>query len=259
MQVLLNGPAWLLAAASIAIWSLGGIGLVAAVRRFVAAKPGEGHNEVLGMLIGAVGIFCAIVVALAVFVVWDHLTSARQAEQDEGTALIALYQDAQALPPPARARVDGAIRDYTTSVIEDQYPRLAVGESSDATARQLAHLNAVVRQYLGTSSAGDQVANVARSEFELDRAAEEGMAPLLWALLLGGCALLLTMAALLTMEKAHHHAIGAVLLGGMLGASVFLILAADHPFNGPLRVPPTDLVQDLHAYVIMDGGASGTT
>jgi hypothetical protein len=259
MQVLLNGPAWLLAAASIAIWCLGSLGLVAVVRRFVAAKPGEGHNEVLGMLLGAAGIFCAIVVALAVFVVWDHLTSARQAEEDEGTALIALYQDAQALPPPARAQVEAAIRDYTTSAIDDQFPQLAMGESSDATARRLAHLNAVVRRYLGTSSAGDQVANVARSEFELDRAAQAGMAPLLWALLLGGCVLLLMMAALLTMEKAHHHAIGAVLLGGTLGAAVFLILAADHPFNGPLQVTPSDLVQDLHAYVIMDGGASGTT
>jgi len=259
VQVLLNGPAWLLAAASIAIWCLGSLGLVAVVRRFVAAKPGEGHNEVLGMLLGAAGIFCAIVVARAVFVVWDHLTSARQAERDEGNALIALYQDAQALPPPARAQVEGAIRNYTTSVIEDQFPQLAAGESSDATARQLAHLNAVVRQDLGTSSAGDQVGNVARSEFELDRAAEEGMAPLLWALLLGGCALLLAMAALLTMEKAHHHAIGAVLLGGTLGASVFLILAADHPFNGPLQVAPTDLVQDLHAYSIMDGPTSPST
>jgi hypothetical protein len=42
------------------------------------------------------------------------------------------------------------------------------------------------------------VTNVARSEYDLDRAAETGMAPLLWALLLGGCVLLLTMAALLT-------------------------------------------------------------
>lgn len=259
MQFLLNGPAWLLALASIATWCLGSLCLVAVVRRFVAATPGEGHNEVLGMLLGAAGIFCAIVVALAVFVVWDHLTSTRQAEQDEGTALIALYQDAQALPAPARVQVEVAIRDYTTSAIEDQFPRLAVGDSSDATARQLAHLNAVVRRYLGTSSAGDQVANVARSELELDRAAETGMAPLLWALLLGACALLLVMAALLTMEKARHHAIGAVLLGGTLGASVFLILAADHPFNGPLQVAPSDLVQDLHAYAIMDGGTSGST
>src|SRR5215471_20385356 len=99
MNGLLNGPAWLLATVSIGLWCLFGLGMVAVVRRFVSARPGEGHNEVLGMLLGAAGIFCAIVVALAVFVVWDHLTSARQAEQDEGTALIALYQDAQALPP----------------------------------------------------------------------------------------------------------------------------------------------------------------
>ena len=259
MNGLLNAPVWLLAAVSIGIWCLLGLGMVAVVRRFVAAKPGEGHNEVLGMLLGAAGIFCAIVVALAVFVVWDHLTSARQAEVDEGAALIALYQDAQALPPPARAQVEGAIRAYTTSVIDDQFPELAAGESSDATARHLARLNAVVLQYLRNTSAPDQVGNVARAQYQLDRAAEEGMAPLLWALLLGGCVLLLVMGALLSMEKAHHHAIGAVLLGGTLGASVFLILAADHPFDGPLRVMPNDLVQDQHAYSIMDGGSSAST
>lgn len=111
----------------------------------------------------------------------------------------------------------------------------------------------MVLQYLRGTSAPDQVGNVARSQHQLDRAAEEGMAPLLWAILLGGCLLLLVMAALLSMENARHHAIGSVLLAGALGASVFLILAADHPFNGPLRVMPSDLVQDLHAYTIMDG------
>src|SRR5215472_9171680 len=101
VDALLNAPGLLLALVAVGAGGLCGLGLVALVRRFVTAKPGEGHNEVLGMLLGAAGIFCAIVVALAVFVVWDHLTSARQAEEDEGTALIALYQDAQALPPPA--------------------------------------------------------------------------------------------------------------------------------------------------------------
>jgi Protein of unknown function (DUF4239) len=258
VDALLNAPAWLLAAGSVAAWCLVSLGMLALVRRFVAAKAGEGHNEVLGMLLGAAGIFCAIVVALAVFVVWDHLTTAHQAEADEGTALIVLYQDAEGLPPPARAQVEGAVRDYTTSAIHDQFPRLAAGQPSDATERQLARLNAVVRRYLASTSAPDQVANVAKAQDELDRAAGEGMAPLLWALLLGGCLLLLLMAALLSMEKASHHAIGAVLLGGALGASVFLILAADHPFAGPLQVTPGDLVQNLHAYAIMDGG-TGTS
>lgn len=258
MDTLLNAPGWLLAAASIAAWCLVGLGMVAMVRRFVAAKPGEGHNEVLGMLLGAAGIFCAIVVALAVFVVWDHLTTARQAEEDEGTALVVLYQDAQALPPPARAQVEGAVRDYTTSAIHDQFPSLSAGQSSEATELQLARLNAVVRRYLGNTSAPDQVGGVAKAQDELGRAADQGMAPLLWAFLLGGCLLLLLMAALLSMEKAGHHAIGSMLLGGTLGASVFLILAADHPFNGPLQVTPRDLVANLHAYAIMDS-ASGAS
>ncbi len=251
-QLLLNVPAWLLATGSIAAWCLCSVGMVAIVRRLIAARPGERHNEVLGMLLGASGIFCAIVVALAVFVVWDHLTAARQAEVDEGASLIALYQGAAALPAPARAQVEGAVRDYTTSVIRDQFPELATGQTSEATERRLSRLNVVVRQYLGGTSAPDQVARVARSQYQLDRAATEGMAPLLWVLLFGACLMLLAMAALLSMENARHHAIGAVLLGGTLGAAVFLIVAADHPFSGPLQVKPSDLVQSLHTYAVMD-------
>jgi hypothetical protein len=112
-----------------------------------------------------------------------------------------------------------------------------------------------VRRYLGATSAPDQVGGVARSQYQLDRAATEGMPLLLWTLLLGACLQLLLMAALLSMEKAHHHAIGSVLLGATLGASVFLILAADHPFSGPLQVRPSDLEQNLHAYAVMDEGA----
>jgi hypothetical protein len=258
-QLLLTMPAWLLAALVIAASCLSSAGAVALVRRLTRKQEhGEYHNQVLGILLSAGGIFSAIVVALAIFVVWDHLTVARQAEVDEGASLIALYHDAETLPQPARTQVESSIRDYTQSMIRDEFPRLSRGESSDRTERSLSQMNRAVHASLAATSAPDQVSSVARAQYQLVLASDESMPPLLWAMLIGGCLLLLAMAAPLFMESARYHAIGSVMLGFALGAALFLILVADHPFAGPLQVQPTDLSRNLHTYAVMDGvGATG--
>ena len=252
-DLLLSAPAWLVAALSIGVSGAISVGMVTLVRRLATAERGEHHNEVLGMLLSAGGIFSAIVVALAVFVVWDHYTSARQAEEDEGAALIVLYHDAETLPAPARLQVETSIRDYTTSLIRDEFPLLARGEPSDRTERSLSQMNDAVHQRLGDTSAPDQVSAVARAQYRLELAADASMPALLWVLLIGGSAMLLLMAAPLFMESARYHAMGAVLLGCTLGAALYLILAADHPYSGPLQVQPTDLLRNLHTYAVIDG------
>jgi hypothetical protein len=78
------------------------------------------------------------------------------------------------------------------------------------------------------------------------------MPALLWVLLVGACLLLVLMAAPLCMESARYHAMGTLLLGCALGAALFLILVADHPFAGPLKVEPTDLEHNLHSYSVVD-------
>jgi hypothetical protein len=242
----------LLAALSVCVSCLVSVGAVAAVRWLLAIKPGEHHNEVLGMLLSSGGIFCAIMVALAVFVVWDHLTTARQAEVDSGAALIVLYHDAETLPQPARTEVQTSIRNYTTSVIDEEFPALARGQSSDRTERSLTVLNTLVHQRLGTTSAPDQVSNVERSQYQLVLAGREGMPALLWAMLLGACLMLLLMAAPLFMENARYHVAGSVLLGCTLGAALFLIVVADHPFTGPMQIEPANLANNLHTYAVID-------
>jgi hypothetical protein len=253
-DLLLTTPAWLLAVLSIGLSCLCSVGLLALLRRLIA-HPGEHHNEVLGMLLSIGGLFCAIVVALVVFVVWDHLTAARQAEVDEGATLIVLYRDADALPGPARAEVEASIRSYTESMIGDEFPLLARGRSSDRTELSLSRMSAAVHRYLGATSAADAVGSVARSQYGLVLAGRDTMPPLLWALLLGTCVLLFLMAAALFMENVRYQSIGSVLMGCAVGAALYLVLMADHPFIGPLQVRPVDLEENLHTYAVIDAGA----
>ena len=190
MESLLAVPAWLLAALSIGLPCLISVGVVSLVRRVMKIEPDEHHNEVLGMLMSAGGIFCAIVVALAVFVVWDHLTTARQAEIDEGAALITLYYDGENLPEPGRSAVESSIRGYTTSLIRDEFPSLARGEASDTTDRSLSLMNTTIHRYLANTSAPDHVSSAARAQYRLELAGDESMPGLLWAVLVGACLLL---------------------------------------------------------------------
>lgn len=254
MDALLNNAGWLVALLLVIIGSLASVGATVLVRRGVAGI-GEGHNAVLGTLLGTGSIFCGIVIALAVFVVWNHLTVVRQAEGDQGGSLIVLYRDAEVLPEPGRTQVEAAIRDYTASMIEDEFPALAMGRPSDRTERSLSRLNAVVHQHLGGTSAPDVVSGVARSQYQLVQASATGMPPLMWAFMIGVCVLLLLMAAPLFMESARIQWLGSILLGCSLGAALFLIIIADHPYTGPFRVTPADLTANLHTYAVIDASA----
>lgn len=255
-QVLLVVPSWILGVVLVAACGLASVGVTTLFRRVVVERPGDHHNEVLGMLMSAGAVFCAVVVALAVFIVWDHQTNARQAETDEGSALIALYQDSEPLPQPARTDLQSSIRAYTASEIEKEFPSLSHDESSPATQRRLEEMNAAVHEDLGGSNtdAASEMTDIVQAEYRLVVASGETMPALIWVLLIASCVLMLLMAATLSMEHAHHHALGTLLLGCTLGAALFLIVAADHPFAGPLGIRPTDLVQDLHMYAVLAGG-----
>ena len=258
MDGLLTNAPWLLAVILVVGSCAISVGLNAVLRRVIKG-PGQEHNTVLDILLSIGSIFCAIVIALAVFVVWDHMTSVRQAEADQGATLIVLYHDAEVLPQPARKEVESSIRDYTTSVIEDEFPTLARGGSSDRTEHSLSRMNNVVHEYLASTSAPDQVSAVARSQYTLVQAGGDSMPALMWVFLIGACLLLLTMAAPLFMENARYHGVGSLMLGFALGAALFLIVVADHPFSGPLRVSPEDLSSNLHTYAVIDGGGGGAS
>lgn len=261
-------PAWLLAILALGISCVASVGLAALVRRVVGrSEPGQWHNSVLSTLLGVGGTFAAIVIALATFVVWDRLTSAQQAESDQGAALIALYHDAEVLPDPGRTSVQAAIRDYTTSVIRDEFPDLADRRSSDQTERSLSRLNAAVSEHLGNTGAPGEVTNIVRAQYRLVAASTSSIPGLLWLLLVFACVLLLLMSAPLFMHNMRYQMLSSLLLGCTLGMAMFLILVADQPFSGPLQVRPTDLERNLHTYTVIDaagaeasvrGGAPGS-
>ena len=117
VDVLLNEPAGLLLVApSIVAWGQCSPGIVAIVRRFVAARPGEGHNEVLGMFLGAAGTFCAILVALAVFVVWAvPLTRSAQCWPWTGAREIPPGKEGAAEPKGAIPRCQTACSGWRSS------------------------------------------------------------------------------------------------------------------------------------------------
>jgi hypothetical protein len=251
---LLGAPGWLLAILSIGLWCLLAAGLGLAARWLLPSRLDDRFSDMQRVLLSVGGLFCGVVVALSVFVVWDHHSGVRQAEVDQGAALVTLYQTGQTLPEPARTEVAASIRDYTMSMIRDEFPALAGGGSSDDTERSLGRLNATIHEFLASTSAPERVSDVARSQYLLVLAGGGGLPSLLWALLLGACVLLVLVVSPTFMENRRLHVLSSVVLGCIFGAAIFLILAADHPFSGPLQVRPTDLVQNLHTYAVMDGG-----
>src|SRR5262249_54147095 len=66
--------------------------------------------------------FFTPVVAFVVVICWQQYQNAHDDTVTEANALIAVYSAAHSLPEPSRAEVRTLVRDYTTQVVDQEWP-----------------------------------------------------------------------------------------------------------------------------------------
>src|SRR6187200_1166815 len=115
-------PAWLqgtLIIGGSVLLALGGMFLV---RRAVPHSVLREQNEVAGFLIAVLGVAYAVLLAFVVVVVWEDFEEARTTVEQEAHPMAIVWRDAHALPEPTRGRVMGLCRDYTRTVVQEEWP-----------------------------------------------------------------------------------------------------------------------------------------
>jgi uncharacterized protein DUF4239 len=231
------------------------------IRRSTELEKLEAHKEVAGFIIAVIGALYSVLLAFVVASVWaQHDQAARVAEMEAELA-ISLYRDADVFPNDTGIRP--GLRQYATSVIDDEFPAMAVHQR-EATETDEA-INELFRSYrsIQPQSAAeeafldnslDRLDEVTDSRRERIAASSNTLPGPLWLVLVVGAVITLGFTLFLPVQSARAQGLMVSSLAAMAALMLFLTLSLDLPFSGDIAVDPTAMRNAIHEFGDLDAG-----
>jgi hypothetical protein len=227
-----------------------GLALLAAaatftVERLVPAARREAHNEVVGFIYAVIGVTYAVLLGLVVVATWSALDEARANTYTEGNALSYLDWYAYSLPGAERTQINDLLEQYTTVVINVEWPLMAHQQSSPQAWALYQQLHEIIQlqqpttpadvaRYQEAVSAADQLGAARRERLNQ---AGDGIPGLLWGALLLGGVITVGFAFLFGMKRTGTHSLVMFSLTLLIGALLLVVYELNYPFSG-IRISP---------------------
>jgi hypothetical protein len=211
------------------------------------------NNEIAGFKFATIGVIYAVILAFAIVAVWEKFSDAELRVLQETGASATIFRIANGDEPEAVA-TRAALQHYLSTVVEDDWPKMARGaESRDATRALDAVYAAALRFVDGRRPAiGVEIMKELGAITEARRGrlhlAMGVVPPALWVMLLSGALVTIGFTYFFGMEnmRAQTAMIGALSFVVFLG--LFIIMSYDHPFTGDVSVeshPIRSLLEDF--------------
>ncbi len=228
---------------AVAATAVGGL-LIA--RRRVSPATLSKHNDVGGVVFSIVGTIYAVVLAFVVVVTWEALGDADERAAQEAGVLGDVIRDAGLFPDPERTELQAELLEYTNAVIDEEWPAMAAGGASqhvsdtldrifesfsriDPTTQREANIHAEMLSRLNDLSDHRRLRLLS---------ADNKVPVLMWLMLLTGGLITVGFSYFLGVENDRSHVLMTAALAAMIGLTLYLIFALDHPFSGAVRVEP---------------------
>ncbi len=252
LSILANGAIFTLGFVAIAVV------LALIVHRLVPGQFFEEHYEQAGFIFAVIGVVYAVLLAFVAIGVWERFDGAESQTYSEANAVVDIYRDAAALPQKAEIR--GAIRRYTTLIIEDEWPKMVEGTHSgeaDMAIERLAHDIDVLQP----KSLGQQDVHAAMlgslSQSLSDRAARvsmgaTGLNPIVWVVLAFGAVVAVGFSFLVPFKRTWMQVIMVGSLAFSIAIVFYLTTAIDYPFHGDITVQPHAFENAMRIYDAID-------
>jgi hypothetical protein len=242
----LNLPIWLgamLVLGTAVVICVGGHVLV---RRLAPNAAPKQETEYAVALMAVVGAFIGIMLAFAALQVWEDYAEADAAVAHEAASLSELYRDLSVYGDETLKARD-AEKAYVRAVLQDEWPRLAHGESGPKAVAALIQLYreagalqpADARQTVLYGEIFKQLNEVVQHRRERTVASRAALPGLFWAVVLIGSAVIVGFTFVFPATRVN-----ALLTAGLaisLGLIFIFILSVDHPFAGRYAVDNKEL------------------
>ena len=242
-----NGlPIWLMSTLVLGVSLLVGLGSSLGLRRLLRLSPSDDEVETAVSLMQVVAAYIGILIAFAGVQVWQDFSDTENAVHEEAASAAQLYRDLGTYgPETGEARAD--LRAYVSSIVRDEWPLLAQGQSSLATENALFELFDSVGRLEPVSQRDGAIYNEIFSklndlvELRRDRLmhSTSGMPAILWVVGLLGSVLIVAYASTFPPTRTHKMMIAGISVA--LGLVFLFILIVDRPFMGQYQVGNDEL------------------
>jgi hypothetical protein len=215
---------------------------------------------VAGFIYAVLGVAYAVLLGLVLIAVWEKWDAAEAVTTDEANELAGIFYYAHALPQPEGRHVQELVRSYAQVVVEDEWPLMAQGRSSpeawatlDELRATILGLNPPTAQQLGYDQARynqmlEQLHDLGNARRERLLAAEQGLPPIMWIVLILGGVITVSFTYLFGLENTLVHLLMVAALAMIISISLFTVAALDYPFKGDIRIHPAAYENDLERF-----------
>src|SRR5215218_7942095 len=231
------------------------VGGLVLVQRLYSTDQRKQHNDVAGFIY-------AVLLGLMLIAVWQKWNAAEAVATDEANELAGIFWYAHALPQPEGRHIQKLVRSYDEVVIEQEWPLMAQGRSSPKAWAILDELRATI---LGLKPPkGDakqmgyeqmryeeilvQLHDLGNARRERLLAAEQGLPPILWVVLILGGVITVGFTYLFGLNNTLVHLLMVAALALIISISLFTVAALDYPFKGDIHIHPSAYENDLERF-----------
>jgi hypothetical protein len=240
----------------VAVATLVAVGGLVVVQRLYSTERRKQHNDVAGFIYAVLGVSYAVLLGLMLIAVWEQWNAAQDVASDEANELAGIFWFAHALPQPEGRHIQELARSYAEVVVEEEWPLMEQGRSSPKAWDTLDELRGTIlgldpptgAQLVRYNQVLEQLHALGDARRERLLAASEGLATILWVVLIGGGVITIAFTYLFGLDNTVVHTLMVAALAMILSLSLFTVAALDYPFKGDVRIHPAAFEQVLERF-----------
>lgn len=247
-----NIPTWLICLGAVALSVLiGSIGLVV-FRKFFPTSLNKANNDCISLSLSTVGLFSSVLISLIVINVWSFYNDIEKKVNIEARSIENVYHLAQAMPEPIKSKLVAKVGEYVDVVVNEEWPAMAANKTVGKQGRFILLdaknlLLSFKTNDLVTANTEQALYTKISDLFDARRdrliATQDRVPDVIWLVMFLSAFLTILVSYLYTAESFTMHLISTGFITATLSASLFLIVIFGHPFQGSMRIEPTNFIE----------------
>jgi hypothetical protein len=256
MKFLATQPLWIAAVVLLIPTTIFAMCGPVIVRRYVPLERLLENNKVAGFKFATVGTIYAVLLAFAIFVVWQRFNQADRDVAIEASAAETVFRLTQALDAEHGAAVRKATTNYLKEAVAKDWPAMSRETSSpDVTIALNEIYNAVTKYHTPDKFEALVVTEILR---DVDRISEmrrerlvvaDGIVPgIVWIVLVTGAFITMCFAFFFGSINLRAQIVMSGALAFLIFGGLLTVVGLDHPFSGNVKVPPNALIRVIEDF-----------
>ena len=248
----LNIPTWLFCIIAVVFSVLvGTLGLVI-FRKLFPTPLNKANNDCISLSLSTVGLFSSVLISLIVINVWSFYSDVNKKVNIEARNLEDFYHLSQAMPEPIKSKLVTNVGKYIDVVVNEEWPAMTANKEVSSKGRSIL---LDTKSLLLSFKTNDVIlANINQALYSKvsdlfdarrDRliATKDRVPVVIWMVMFLSAFLTVAVSYLYTAESFSMHLISTGFITATLSASLFLIVIFGHPFQGNMRIEPTEFIE----------------